>query len=522
MFRKALVALSLCMPAAAHAKWREASTDHFVIYAEQSPKELHEFASKLERYDKALRFIRNVPDAPVGKANRLTVYVVRNLAAVQKLYGEGARRGDHQVAGFYMPRATGSIAITPESAGSGSRFDTNAETVLLHEYAHHFMLRHFPGAFSSWFIEGFAEFHSTAKFEKDGSVGVGLPALHRLSSLYHLPAIPMEAMMANAVSSLSPTARESLYARGWLLTHYLTFHPRRKGQLVTYIAKLNEGVGALEAARAAFGDLKTLDREIDGYLKGRRMNSWVLDAEKVRIGPIHVRELTPGEDAVMDLKIRSRRGVNEAQAKALLPEMRRAAAPFPKDVGAQTTLAEAEYDAGNYAEAEAAADRALAVDPKSVDALIYKSMAKAAVAVAAKKTDEATWKDVRKWIVAANRADPDDPEPLILFYSSFAAQQKEPTANATMGLTTAMMAAPEDQDLRMKVAFQMLKDDKAKDARTALAPIAFNPHGGEMAQAASAILTKLDKEGTKAALAFISEAAKEAEGKDGKKDASGK
>jgi tetratricopeptide (TPR) repeat protein len=366
--------------------------------------------------------------------------------------------------------------------------------VLLHEYAHHFMMHNFPGAFPAWFIEGFAEFHSTAKFDKDGGVGIGTPALHRAYGLVLGDPIPIQRLMTYSGQDLGAEQREALYGRGWLLTHFLTFEPERTRQLGDYIRRLNKGDAPLEAATASFGDLKKLDRELDHYLKQRKMKYLQLGPEKVTVGAVQVRRLTPGANAVMNLKIRSRRGVNAERARALVPELRRAAAPFPKDVMAQATLAEAEFDAGNYKEAEAAADRAIAADPKSIDGLIYKARAKMALAAADSSGNEAVWKEVRKAIVAANRADPDDPEPLILFYTSYREQGIEPTANATMGLVRALELAPQDGDLRMMAAYQFLIDGKPKEARSALAPIAFDPHGGKKGEAAAAIIASLDSD----------------------------
>ncbi len=169
--------------------------------------------------------------------------------------------------------------------------------------------------------------------------------------------------MANDGSQL--TAAHGLL-RARLAAHpFLTFEPSRKGQLTTYIAKLNEGLGGLDAAKAAFGDLKQLDKDLDRYLMRSRMSYWRLPPAKFASARSRFRISSPAENAVMELKIRSRRGVDEAQAKSCLPLVRRAAAQFPKDPFAQATLAEAEYDAGYFAEAEAAADRALAANPKS-------------------------------------------------------------------------------------------------------------------------------------------------------------
>jgi hypothetical protein len=174
----AAAALLLFLPAQARAEWRQATTDHFIIYSEDSPENLEAFATKLERFDRALRVLLDLPDPKLSPGNRLTVFVVSNLSQVRKLYGKGKARAS--VAGFYMPRATGSFAITPRSTGpGGGEYEINEQIILLHEYAHHFMLGNFVGAFPAWLVEGYAEFNSTATFEKDGSVGIGLPAHHR-------------------------------------------------------------------------------------------------------------------------------------------------------------------------------------------------------------------------------------------------------------------------------------------------------------------------------------------------------
>jgi tetratricopeptide (TPR) repeat protein len=167
---------------------------------------------------------------------------------------------------------------------------------------------------------------------------------------------------------------------------------------------------------------------------------------------------------------------------------------------AQVTLAEAAFDAGAYAEAEAAADRALAADPKSVEALIYKGRVRMALAAQDKSSTAATWRGVRKWFLAANGIENDDPEPLMLFYSSFLAAGEKPTANATLGLEQALGLAPQDSSLRWMLALQKLRDGKGADARRALAPVAFDPHGGKAAKAAAAIIAKLDADGAAAAL----------------------
>lgn len=483
------LALLALAAAPAEAKWREASTSHFVIYSEQSAKELQEFATKLERYDKAMRVVRRLPDPALGPANRLTVYVVDNLSDVRRLYGAGSSSG---IAGFYIGRAGSSIAVMPRSSDAISKHDLNPQTVLMHEYAHHFMRQNFPGGYPMWFSEGFAEFNATAKFEKDGSVHMGAPANHRAIGLVGGYPLTMAAMLGMGTERIGGEKLEAVYGRGWLLTHFLTFEPSRKGQLAEYLIRINKGENSSDAAKAVFGDLGKLDRDVNKYM-AQDARFLPLPPQLVQVGDIQVRELTPAEQAVMEVKIRSRRGVTTAQAKALLPKARNAAAPFPNEEAAQTTLAEAEFDAGNYADAQAAADRALTANPRSVAGLIYKGRAKMELAKAAKAKDEATWNDVRQSFLAANKIDPLHPEPLMHYYNSFEGQGVAPSANAVLGLVQALDLAPQDGDLRLRVAWQHLVDGKAAEARAALAPIAFDPHGGRAAQLAADLVEKLDQ-----------------------------
>jgi len=186
-----------------------------------------------------------------------------------------------------------------------------------------------------------------------------------------------------------------------------------------------------------------------------------------------------------------------------VPQVRKAAKPFADDAIAQLALAEAEFDARNYSAAEAAADRAIAADSKLADALIYKGRARMALAQKAQDTDTATWQDVRKWFAMANRLDPDDPEPLILFYMTFPASGQAPSANSVVGLNRAHELAPQDRNLRMLTAFQYLVDGKATEARNLLTLVAYDPHADKQATTATGILDKLDQEGAAAALELL-------------------
>jgi tetratricopeptide (TPR) repeat protein len=509
--RLALLAIGLSLPAGpASAEWREASSKHFLVYSEGSEESLRDFATKLEKFDKAMRLRLGFPEEDLGPGNRVTVFVVDNTAAVERL----ARAKGSGVAGFYSGRAGSSLAVVPRVNGSGRVGDLAPATILLHEYSHHMMLQAAAAAYPAWFSEGFAEFYSTARFEKDGSIGFGAAANHRAWGLLGMPPLPIELLFDPAQRKLNQAEWEAtIYGRGWLLTHYLTFDRKRRGQLTAYLTAIQSGRKSLEAAHSAFGDLKVLDRDLKAYLKSRRLPYLPLKAELLSVQPVAVRTLRPGEDSIMDLRIRSRVGVTKDEAARLVRDLRKAAAPWPNDPAVQAALAEAEFDAENLDAADSAAARAIAADPKNVDALTYRARVAFERAKASATANAAAWKSVRALIGQANRADPNHPQPLMLYFRSFGEQGIAPTPLAVQGLLQAFALAPQDLGLRMNAARQLLADGKAAEARLALSPIAFDPHGGTLGQQVSAVIAKLDSGGTEAALQAWDSAAKEAEKK---------
>jgi hypothetical protein len=138
-----------------------------------------------------------------------------------------------------------------------------------------------------------------------------------------------------------------------------------------------------------------------------------------------------------------------------------------------------------------AADRALAIDPASAQALVYKAQVRLRRAAEAKSRDPAVWKEARSWLLKANRLDPNDAYALMLFYSSFGMARTLPTANAKAALSRAHELVPQDPGLGYAFALQALVDDRVDDARAALRPLAYSAHSGADNPAAR-LLAQLD------------------------------
>lgn len=473
----------------ARAEWLEASSDHFVIYADDSERDVRRFSEQLERYHAGMALLLDRSAPPPSPSSRVTVFVVRNENAVRKLHG-----GDNKyVAGFYVPRAGGSMAIVPRINSGAGEADFSM-VVLLHEYAHHFLISANTMAMPRWLSEGSAEFFASTSFEKNGGIMMGRPAQHRAGELYF-------ARDVRVADLLDPTEYEkrgkrsydAFYGKSWLLYHYLTFEDTRKGQLKRYIALLRQGKSLRDAAFEAFGDPDDLERELDRYLSKRRVLALNLKPSMLKIGAVNIRSLSDGEAAMMPVRIQSRRGVDEEEAGKLLVEARKVAALYPGDAAVLSALAEAEYDAGNDKEAIAAADAALAIDPGQVNAYVQKGYA--FFRLAAEADDQASaYKRARAPFVALNHRENDHPLPLIYYYRSFVEQGKTPPPLAVSGLIRAVELAPFDLGLRMNLATALIRLDRKGEARTMLEPVAFNPHGGGLAESARTVLARLDSE----------------------------
>jgi hypothetical protein len=331
-----LLGLVGAIAAPASAEWLQATSRHFIIYSDTDAAELKALATRLELFDGAIRRVYGAGDPDEVAANPLTLYVLRDMTAVQKL----CRCTD--VAGFYLPRASGAVAFTPRRGDGTDPLSLKPQTVLFHEYAHHFLLGNTGMAFPAWYSEGYAELVATANVQPD-AVEFGYAANHRSYGLHASSQLPLARLFAPP-PRMTDLEVDQLYGRGWLLTHYLTFNRERTGQLGRYLRAFAAGKPPLEAATEAFGDLKTLDRELARYMRGK-LTGLRISASMLPTFSVQVRPLTAGERALIEDRMVSTRGVDDRTAAAVLARARRAKVPAD-DAAAQGWLAEMAFDAG--------------------------------------------------------------------------------------------------------------------------------------------------------------------------------
>lgn len=502
-YRIAVAIFALLGAQPAFAEWQKAESDRFVIYSDSDAEDLADFARMLERYHVAMELESGRRIPVPSPSNRLTVYLVGSVEELRVLYGAP----NSSIGGFYIPNANGSVAFVPNvriRSFDGSRGETGTRRrrgtgdtlsrelgTLLHEYAHHFLIGTSRHAMPRWLSEGAAEYFSSARFNPDGSVDLGLPNNDRAWEISQAAQVSLEELLDYETYRKNRGSRyDAYYGRSWLLFHYLRFNPARAGQLTGYWQAVANGVDSLSAARQIFGDLDALEAELKAYGRQRSMSGMRFAADRIRIGKVSVAQLSPGHAAMMPVIMRSNRGVNKEQAAEVVTEARRIATRFSGDSAVLSALAEAEYDAGNDDAAIAAANAAIAADPKAIDAYVQKGYALFRKAGTA-EDKSAAYLAAMQPFEALNAIEADHTQPLIYYFRSFANRGVSPPDGARQALERASELAPFDQQLSIEVALLKVSEGEHSLARFMLAPVAADPHGGKRAAAARTLIERL-------------------------------
>lgn len=466
---------------AAHAaeKWLKAETKHFVIYSAGSRSQLEDFSRKIEKFDAVLRLLTNTK--PDDQPLRLPIYVLATSESVSGLADDKKR----SIAGFYRASKYGSFAVANRERGT-DKFDLKGDTVLQHEYAHHFMFRNFAYAYPAWFIEGFAEFVATAEFAADETWTLGKPPLFRAHGLVLGRDLPIENLLFGGTAGMPRDLVDVYYGRAWLLVHMLRNDKARAGQLDAYLKALGNGTPEREAAKV-LGDLTALDGALDRYLNQKRIaiiqGKGPLDYAK----DIRISDLDPVDSQLVPLSVRRQAEKDPPRTRDRLRALA-GQAPGRAQVWLELALVEKELadeqegidgKRAGWSASEAAIDKALAADPAHGRANLLKAELLMARLDSDNQRSAAAWRPVRSHITRANRADPLDPAPLFTWYEATLRQGFQPDKLASDGLALAFSLAPEAIDLRVRYAWDLARQKQFDAAIRTVEFVVRDPHNAE-------------------------------------------
>jgi Flp pilus assembly protein TadD len=474
----ALLALWL-LASPASAAWRRAESANFIVYSQGSEAGLRQDTALLEDYNAFLRLLTGVDDPP--PPNKLKVYVVRGHGALKAV----RPRIDDDVAGFYTASESGIAAFVNDFAGAGGPEDNQ---ILFHEIAHHFMLQYRPTAYPPWYVEGFAEYVMTARFEKD-SISFGQASTMRARWLANVNWLPLERILFEPLPKRSDE-NALYYAESWLLVHYLLRDEGRRAKAIEYLNATGRG----EAPRAAFARIfgiepKAMMRDLQTY-GFRQMTYSRLKRRSATAAPaIAITPLPSSADDLLLLEAAMEVGVDRDNSASFLTKVR-AVAGDKADAYSRRVLAKAEALYGDGAAADKLLDPLLAAAPGDAELLYLKGMRHLIAARRGGDPEAAERKAAQIWFGKAHQADPNHFQTLVRYAESLSGGPRFVSENTTNILLLAHELAPQVPEITMRAAHMLLRRGQFDNAALLLTPLASSAHQPELAAAAQALLRR--------------------------------
>lgn len=481
----------LAASAPAGAAWLRAESPNFIVYSESSAQRLREQVLVLEDYAALLRRLTGTESVDSG-APKLRIHIVRGRDELNQVAPVS-----RDVGGFYSASASGIAAIV--DAGAAGTM-SGANEILFHEYAHHFMMQFDETAYPPWYIEGFAEFMSTARFG-ERQVDIGRPSAGRAAWI-GAPRLwlPLERILFEPYFS-DGVERARFYAQSWLLTHYLLSDPGRFAQFNRYLQALGRGDDPAAALEASFGaSTPVLQKRLTDYLTAgityRRMDR----ASIAQTPRIALRPLPRSADQL--LLAQASMLIGRAPSEAQLARIRSEAARHG-DAFARRVLAEAETLYGDGAAGERLLDELIAAAPGDAELLYLRGMRHIVASRAAEGEERARQLRLsRPWFSRAHRLDENHFPTLYRYAQSFAAEPEFRSENNLNVLLLALQLAPQVAEIRMTAAALMLSRREFAQARALLQPLASTAHSGSLAEAARAMIRMAQEEDSSVEILF--------------------
>lgn len=447
--------------APAQAEWLVAESPRFIIYSEGNERALRAYAQKLESYDRALRLQLNLNlDAAPGR--KLPIYLL-GAGGDLNLVRPGINR---TVQGFYL--------ATDEDIFAIARATEIGDAVVLHEYAHHFMMQNASTGYPSWFVEGFAEYYMTAQIEAD-RVSLGKADENRIYWLTNSPWIRLSELLGKRPFEVSSVQRMTYYPMAWLLTHWFLSDDSRREQLGAYLVKVKNGGDPVSSMEEATGmPLNQLERQLERHIRGR-LPYYRINAEFPSV-PITVRKMdrTPGDLLLLGQRLKTSR----EESEQTLAMARSLSGPAAESSAGRLLLGHAELHFGDAARGEALLRALVADEPGNVEALQYLASHRLSQAREDADRGPALVAEARAWLDQARATDPADYRTLMLSAQTGQFSTDYPTQQDLDTWILAYRAAPQLGEIRVQAAQALMHRGRNREAIFLLEPVAGDPHGG--------------------------------------------
>jgi len=461
--------------------WLKAQSEHFTLYSNAPEAKTRTYAKALEQFRALTLLVLGSADS--GVQPRFTLYLLKNQDQIQLVRPSFAK----QVAGVYFNCGEGDSAYSSVQT-NGDVFDDQDPSliVLFHEYSHFVMFQHARTYYPPWYVEGFAEYLSTADPMKD-KITIGENNKWRSWTLAADRQIPYDRVLKPSFGFAGDKANdawevESFYAQSWLLTHYMLSDTARTKAFNAYFAELAKGADPVKSFENTTGiAVSTLHNKLESY--SQNMAYMNVPVPSYGDAGITVTRIAPDAGAWLLDRSLLTTCMTPDQGKAVLGRLqaRAAAAPADQDLKLAVARAQLLYDKPEAAEATVGPVIDAHADSFEANYLMGRIYMKESETASDKDRTELV-DTARGFFVAAYKLDKSNATNLYYLARSFQSKPGFPDANAVNAANAAHVLAPSIAEYAIFDAFVNLAVGKRDEAVTLLTPYTGDPHNRAQAE----------------------------------------
>lgn len=473
--------------------WFKAQTSRFCVFYNGSEARARALIEDLDAFDALLAQMLEVqnPTPPFP----LEIFLFRD----ENLFDDALGSRSSDARGFYssQPEIIASVIFYRDVYG------LSAQNILFHEYAHHFQLSHFAAGYPTWFIEGFAEFVSTIRFE-DRKTTIGLSSAARAPWLETQSWTPIDQLLRGDERAFRTSEDvQGFYAESWLLTHYILLTGERKPEFLAYLRAWRGGPDPVAAFEEGFGAPATaVQSRLRQYFQHNPPAIELTRPAAVQHEDVAITPLPPTAGRLLGVSLRLRRGVANDDAPAMLQRIREEVGTTPSDDFALKALVRAEVKFGDVTRARDMLQPYLMNHASDAEAhylfgLSYLRQAKAE-ADANKPPLLAT---ARRSFAHAHNLDGNYLPPLYAYAQTYdGVGMDDATANNVLNiLLLAHELAPQISDINLRAGQLLIDRNRASEAVILLRAVVYSPHiAGADSARAQALLTQAQQAASRA------------------------
>lgn len=463
----------------ANGRWLQVESANFVVQSSLDEKDTREEVAALEAFHALMMSL--LPRPADFRGAKLLV----QIAGTERDFKATAPGSGRGIAGFYAASVEGVRAVTAPQRAFEIQREMNrniraldARTILFHEYAHHCMFANVKTIYPAWYVEGFAEYFSTAMISPEGAQ-IGMMTRGRAQWLLAGRWMPIEKFLKAAPLSLDNTDGAQFYAQAWLVTHLLVNRPERSAGFARYVTALMKGGDAIDAFEPAFGlSPQAFDRELKAYnyssLAFAKVNSVRADPAT----PMTVTRLSPAVDNVLMPASFLMHVPTTKSAADSVAAIRKEAKAFPDDPIVGHAMAFADIWYGDLAAARSRLDALLQAPTAQTHHLSGLCDLRRAYAA----DDKDLFETARAGFVRAYELDNTRASSLFRYAECAVAQTGKADTETTNVLVGAYRLTPQVEPVGLMAAQALMENGRFAEAAMVLRPLAANAHGGELTE----------------------------------------